>query len=97
MSQVQHIATPERQQRRRDMKLIGKRQYKKISFALKIRALDKERPKRVIPHNGPDGDPYTYITYPVEGSDPMLNEMINVLMTPLEASGISTSSTKGEF
>ena len=61
----QHYATPERQLKRKEMAYIGKRQYKKLKFALELR---KSHRDYKAPHNGPDGDPYTYITYPVEGS-----------------------------
>lgn len=69
---VQHYATPERQLKRREMAYIGKRQYKKLKFAVELR---KSHRDYKAPHNGPDGDPYTYITYPVEGSTPRLNAL----------------------
>ena len=69
---VQHYATPERQLKRREMAYIGKRQYKKLKFAVELR---KSYQDYKAPHNGPDGDPYTYITYPVEGADPFLSEL----------------------
>lgn len=38
----QHTATPERKQQRRDMKTFSKCQYKKLTFAIKVRQLAKE-------------------------------------------------------
>lgn len=56
----QHNATPERQQRRKEVAYVGIRQYKKLNRML---------------HNHAQKLGYTYKSYPVEGSDPALSEL----------------------
>ena len=71
MTFQQHLATPERQLKRKEMAYIGKRQYKKLKFAVELR---KSHRDYKAPHNGPDGDPYTYITHPDTPNEPKLTK-----------------------